>query len=282
MTIFAPELRVHFIEMAKAKGVPYLRELPPFKGYDGELSFLVVGSVAGGLCAPNSIIDVAVVGETATAEGLGKDPAWAVLFPGGRAGSARVDGVPLQFYFVTYNAIEAGLGDLRDSYFYNYGNPVIIHDPKGRYAQLHTAFVSARPHLRRLRLEGKLDMLRRRYADLETSLRYRDLMSATWIGLELITLGIKVTALIDDVHFDPRKRLFLTGLAGRLGYQLEGSFRQMVAGLAELAELRMDSNPGNFRFPVRLASVIQVLSEEARTQGFRVGLERLDPRCAEG
>ena len=282
MTIFAPELRAQFIEVAKVKGLPYLRELAPFKARDGELAFILVGSVASGLCAPNSDIDIAVIGDSATAEALNMDPAWNHLFPGGRGGAARVDGVPLQFYFIAYDVIEAGLGDLRDSYFYQYGSPVILHDPKGRYAQLQAALEAARPKLRRQRLEGKLDMLRRRYADLETSLRYRDLMSATWIGLELITLGIKVAALLDDVPFDPRKRLFLTGLAGRLGYQLEGSFRQLIAGLAELSELRLDSNPGNFRFPVRIASVIQVLSEEARGQGFRVELDRPDPRCAEG
>ncbi len=290
MTVLAPELRTHFLELARAKCLPYLRELPMFRPFDGKLAFAVVGSVASGLCSPTSDIDLAVVMDEATLAELVKNPDWTAAFGEGpvsgpvgwgRPCETTVEGVPVQFYCVTYEHIQARLDDLRDSYIYHYGNSVPLYDPDERYGKLLAGLKAAGPELRRQRLEGKLDMLRRRYAALEASLRLKDVMAATQVALELLTLGIKVTALIDDVPFDPRKRLFFTGLAGRLGYQIEGSFRQLIAAIAEFGQLEANTNVAGLRFPSRLVSLINVLSDEARAQGFKVGLDKPDPRCSE-
>ncbi len=293
MNLFAPELRSQFLALARAKCLPYLREQPMLKKQEGKLAFVVVGSVATGLCTPTSEIDVAVVGDTATYEAMAKDPGWTASFgadqpadgdrpPGGDwPCQAVVDGLPLRYYCTTFEWIQDGIGNLRDSYIYHYGSAVILLDSQDRYARLLAALRSAAPDLRRRRLEGKLDQLRRRYAALEASLRYHDIMTAARVGLEMITLAVKVTALLDDVPFDPRKGLFFTGLAGRLGYQLEGSFRQLVGAIGELGQLQATTNPASLRLAPRLVSIINVLSDEARDQGFAVGLERPDPRCAE-
>ncbi len=293
MTILAPELRSQFLELAKTKCLPYLEAQTIFKRQQGKLAYVVVGSVATGLCTRTSDIDVAIVGDAATYEELTKDPAWPTTFtqeqpavgdrpPGGDwPCQTMVDGVPLQFYCTTFEWIQGGLQDLRDTYIYHYGTAVVLQDAGERYGQLLGALRSAAPEFRRQRLEGKLDLLRRRYAALEASLRYLDIMAATQTGLEMITLAVKVTALLDDVPFDPRKRLFFTGLAGRLGYQLENSFRQMVMALGEFGQLQTGTNLAGLRLPSRLVSVINVLSDEAREQGFKVGLDRPDPRCAE-
>lgn len=293
MTLLAPELRSQFLTLAQTKCLPYLLEQPMLKLQEGKLAYVVVGSVATGLCTPNSDIDVAVVGDTATYEAMTKDPAWAASFgvdqpaagdrpPGGDwPCQTVVDGVPLQYYCTAFEWIQGGIGDLRDSYIYHYGNAVILRDFQDRYAHLLAALRSAAPGLRRQRLEGKLDQLRRRYSALETSLRYHDVMAAARVGLEMVNLAVKVTALLDDVPFDPRKRLLFTGLAGRLGYQLEGSFRQLVGAIGEFGQLQTSTNLASLRLPSRLVSVINVLSDEARKQGFGVGLDRPDPRCVE-
>lgn len=294
MTTLAPELRSQFLALAQAKCLPYLLAQPIFKQQDGKLAFVVVGSVATGLCTPGSDIDVAVVGDTATYEALTKDPAWAASFgvyqsaagdrpPGGDwPCQTVVDGVPLQYYCTTFEWIQGGIAELRDSYIYHYGNAVVLADSQERYGNLLTAVRAAAPALRKQRLEGKLDQLRRRYAALETYIRYQDVMGAVRTGLELVTLALKVTALLDDVPFDPRKRLLFTSLTGRLGYQLEGGFRQMVASLGEMAQLQQGTKLTGLRLPNRLVSMINTLSDEARRQGFTVDLDRPDPRCAEG
>ena len=296
MSILAPELRSQFLALAQTKGLAFLDEQPLFKPRSDKLAYVVVGSVATGLCTPTSDIDIAVVSDQAVYEELTRDPAWAATLgspesrqaltgdrpPGGDwPAQTVVDGVRLQYYCTTYEWIEAGIADLRDSYIYHYGTAVILRDPQQRYARLLESLRAAAPALRKQRLEGKLDWLRRRYGTLEASLRYRDVIGAVRVGLELIILAVKVTALLDDVPFDPRKRLLLTGLAGRLCYQLEGSFRQLLAALGELGRLDAGTNLTELRLPGRLVGIINILSDEARAQGFTVDLERPDPRCAE-
>jgi len=62
-------------------------------------------------------------------------------------------------------------------------------------------------------------LLRRRNA-LHAVIADGDIIVIARVCLELISLCMKVCALIDDVPFTPRKRFFQTALAGPLGREL--------------------------------------------------------------
>ncbi|RJQ08140.1 MAG: hypothetical protein C4551_05795 [Bacillota bacterium] len=271
-----PQLRATLLGLAQTRCVDYIRRQPPMAGRE-DLAYVVVGSVATGLVTSASSIDIAVMADKDAFKALTQDPAW----NGERPWDAFIDGASLKYYCVAYDQVEQGLRELRDSYVYYYGSAVIIHDPTGKCAEFMANVRSALPDLRRQRLEGKLDMLRRRFSAMEAAFRYRDVMAAAAICVEMVTLAIKVTALLDDVPFDPRSQLFLGGLAGRVGYQVEGIIRKLIGHIGELEYLGQTADTAAFRFPARMVELINILSDEARSQGFEVGLEKPDPRCAE-
>jgi len=248
-----PELRATLLELARTRCVDYIRRQPPMAGRE-DLSYVVVGPVATGLVTSLSGIDIAVMGDRGVLESLAEDPAW----NGGRPWDTILDGAPLKYYCIAYDQVEQGLRELRDSYFYHYANGIVVHDPTGKCSEFMTTVRSALPELRRQRLEGKLDMLRRRFSAMETAFRYRDVMAAAALCVEMVTMAIKVTALLDDVPFDPRNQLFFCGLAGRVGYQVEGIIRKLIGHIGELEHLGQSADAGLLRFPARMVELIKI------------------------
>lgn len=265
------------VYVSRSKVLPYLAGLPLFAPRAEELAFVLTGTVPTELFRVEGDVDMAVVVESELYQRLVDEPDWEAS----HAGETRLDALRVRHQTTTFDLIEENIRRLSDVHLYDYGNSVVLYDPHGHYGELLGRITSALPELRRQRLEGKLDLLRRRYWVLEALLRDRDVLAAAGLGLEILRLAAKVTALLDDVPFNPRRHLLLTGLSGRLGYRVERSFRQLLVLVGQLGELRPDTDVGRLELPVRLAALINTLSEEARNQGFRVELDRPDPRCAE-
>jgi len=187
----------------------------------------------------------------------------------------------LHYYAIPFDKVENKLRELDDMYLYVYSNAIVLRDPGNQYARKFSKLSSHVFEVRKQRLEGKLDMLIRRYRALKSALAEKDVLSIGRICLELITLCLKVIALLDDIPFDPRKRLFTTALKGRIGQRVEDKIRQLFSILGTVGWLRGDSDFANFAFPDKLGEIIEILSEEADKQGFRVGLRSPDMRHAE-
>jgi len=271
------EVQSKLQQFAKSKCLPYLLGLPRFKPYLERLSFILVGSVATGFCRENSDIDIAILCDEETYKAISKDTSW----DAGKPSKAKIDGVQLHYYAITFDKVENKLRELDDMYLYVYSNAIVLRDPGNQYARKFSKLSSHVFEVRKQRLEGKLDMLIRRYRALKSALAEKDVLSIGRICLELITLCLKVIALLDDIPFDPRKRLFTTALKGRIGQRVEDKIRQLFSILGTVGWLRGDSDFANFAFPDKLGEIIEILSEEADKQGFRVGLRSPDMRHAE-
>lgn len=265
------------VYVSRSKVLPYLAGLPLFAPRAEELAFVLTGTVPTELFRVEGDVDMAIVIETELHDKLAEEPDWQA----NHSGETRLGALRVRHQTTTFDTIEENVRQLSDSYIYDYGNSVVLYDPHGHYGELLGRVTAALPELRRQRLEGKLDLLRRRYWMLEAALRDRDVLAAAGLGLELLRLAAKVTALLDDVPFNPRRHLFLTALSGRLGYRLERAFRIFLLQIGQLSELRPDTDVSRLDLPVRLAGLINTLSEEARGQEFRVELDRPDHRCAE-
>lgn len=264
-------------EFAKSKCLPYLLNLPRFEPYLERLSFILVGSVATGFCSKDSDIDIAIVCDEETYKAISKDTPW----DAGRPSEVEINGVQLHYYAITFDNIESKLKELDDVYLYVYSNAVVLRDPGNKYTRRFSRLNSRVPEVRKQLLEGKLDMLIRRYKALKYALVEKDILSIGRICLELITLCLKVIALLDDTPFEPRKRLFTTALKGRLGQQVEDKIRELFSSLGTLGQLKDDLDFANFAFIDNIGKIIEILSEEAGKQGFRVGLESPDRRHVE-
>ena len=180
-----------------------------------------------------------------------------------------------------FDDVEERLRALDDACLHIYSNVLVLHDPGDQYARRLGRLAARTPELRKQRLEGKLDMLIRRSTALEPCLAVRDVLAISRICLELITLCLKITALLDDVPFDPRKRLFKTALAGRLGQRIEDRIRGLFASIGTVGDLADDADFAGFSFPDKIQEIVKILSEEASRQGFQVGLESPDRRHIE-
>ena len=264
-------------EIARSDCVPYLLELPKFAPHAGKLSLVLVGSAATGTCREDSDIDIAVVCDERTFACISAGTEWA----SGRPSEVEVSGIQLHYYGITFDTIELRLRDLHDAYIYLYSSAVALHDPEDCYVRRLYGLLAGDPDLRRQRVEGKLDMLLRRSRALDACLEEGDILTIGRVCLEIIALCVKVSALLDDTPFDPRKRLFGTGLAGRLGRRLEKDIRRLFAEIGGLADLASAEDFQAFAFPRRLEAIIRRLSDEARKQGFRVGIEKPDKRHME-
>ena len=264
-------------EFAKSKCLPYLLNLPRFASSIEQLSFILVGSVATGLSEEGSDIDIAIVCDEEFYEAISYDTQWGASRPS----QIRIGGIQLHYYGITFEKIGSRLSDLDDIYLYVYSNSVVLRDPQDRYVQWLHGLSSHTPEIRKQRLDGKLDMLIRRSRALGSVISERDILCIGRLCLETITLCLKITALLDDVPFDPRKRLFRTALKGRIGQQIEDRVRHLFSSLGNLGQLNEDSDFMGFAFPGMMNEMVNTLSQEAAKQGFLVGLEQLDRRHLE-
>jgi len=271
------DIQARLLKFAESKCLPYLLERPEFNDYLEKLSFVLVGSVPTGFCNENSDIDIAIVCNEETYKSISSNTAW----DKGKPSEVYLDNIQLHYYAITFNRIEDRLKELDDIYLYVYGNCIILKEPNNQYTERFKGLFPYISEVRKQRLEGKLDMLLRRYRGFKSAFNEIDILMIARICLELITLCLKTIALLDNVPFDPRKRLFNMALSGNLGCQLDSKMRQLFCELGNLGQLINDLDFTNFSFCKKIDEVIQIISNEAISQGFRIGLEKPDIRHLE-
>ena len=249
-------------KFARSVALPYLMELPKIKPHAANLSFVLVGSAAAGLCREDSDVDIAIVCDKATCEYVSEGQSWSE----GRPSEIAIQGTQLHYYAISFEQIEAKMAVLDDGALYLYGNAIIISDPSRRYERLLSRLKELGSETRKERLEGKLDMLLRRMRALESCASMGDELVTAEVYLEVIRHTLKIIALLDDVPFNPRKRLFNTALAGKLGRRFEDDLRRLLSRFDDISGLKR---------------IVRVLCDEAEGQGFKVGLGEPDRRQME-
>jgi len=261
-------------QFAREVCLPHLTGLDRFGPHRDRLSFMLVGSVATGLCDESSDVDIAVVCEQSVYDAISNGTDW----DRGRPTEEDLDGVQLQYYGIAFEEIERKLAGLDDASLHVYSTAIPLMDPDSQYFERLGHLLTTNSQVRKARLEGKLDMLIRRSRALGSAVETGDVISIADVCFELIRRSLAVVALLDDTRFDPRKRLFTTALRGELGRSVEPRIRELLSAIGELGETRGPDDLAGFTFPGRVEELIALLSDEAREQGFRVGLETPDRR----
>ena len=216
--------------------MPFLSNLPVFRPYAERACFLLVGSAATGLCEEGSDVDIAVVCDADVYEKVSEGQPWAE----GRPSQEILDGTQLHYFAVDCDEIERRLKQLDDLWLYLYSHAIVLRDTTGLWASRFAALLAQMPEVRRTRVEGKLDMLRRRSSVLA---EVPDIHALAAVCLENISLCLKVIGLLDDVAFDPRKRMFATALQGNLGRRLEPQIRELYEALQASCSVPLPPTP---------------------------------------
>ena len=157
----------------------------------------------------------------------------------------------------------------------------MLEDKQGNYAERLSRMLANDPGIRKQRIEGKLDMLLRRSRALTSGIQEGDPVAIANVSLQVITLCLKVIALLDDVPFDPRKHFFKSALSGELGMRLTGEIRHLFNELGKLGSIDNVDDSGTFDLPGKLQTITDVLCDASQKQGFSVGLDKPDRRHLE-
>jgi hypothetical protein len=226
--------------------------------------------VATGFCRETSDVDIALLCDVATYARISAGKPW----PQGRPTEVQLGPQGLHYYAESFDAVLVRLETLDDACLYTYGTARVLRDPEALFER-NVAPAIRRPGLRKERLEGKLDMLLRRTKALAGAAREQaNALVLAKMSLEVVSLALKVIALLDDVPFDPRKRLVETALVGPLG-------RGMATDVAELIQTACQWPARGRVFLDHLTDLCRRLSQAANQAGFAVGLPAGDYRAQE-
>jgi len=269
------DIQIKLLEFAKSDCMSYLLNLPVIAPYSDQISFVLVGSVASGLCQENSDIDIALICDDKIYKIISKNSSWDKGIPT----ETKLNGIQLHYFGITSDKIKAKLEQLDDIFLFVYSNVIILKNEQ-KIESLN-AFIKKASKIRRQRIEGKLDMLLRRLLAFKQCLIEKDIMVTYRICMDLITICLKVIALLDNVPFDPRKRFFKTALSGELGQKLQRKVQIIFSELGKIGQQGDDEAFIYSDLPGKFDDIVQCLSDETVKQGFRVGLEKPDYRHME-
>ena len=268
------QIQGYLLNFAKSTGLNYLYQQDIISPSRDEISFVLVGSAATGLCRENSDVDLALVCDEEIYKIISSNTPWDKERPS----EIIIKDVRLHYYGISFEKILSKLSDLDDIAFYIYLNVVILEDKKNKYQEEILDKFKNNYEVRKQRIEGKMDMLLRRSKALNYAIEYNDRLVIAKIVLEIMNLILKVIALLDDVQFDPRKRLYNTALTGTLGQNLSGEIRQIFHFLDCLGEKELEKDNKLSGLPDHIQVINNKICSEAEKQKFRVGLEKPDHR----
>jgi len=218
------------ITFAKEVAYPYILRLPFYVEHENNISVLLVGSAATGLCTEASDVDICLLCRDHVYNEISKNTNWS----NGRPTEVILDKTQLHFYAISFETLEIKITDYDDITFYVYGNATALNDDAGLFIKLKNIIfdeeiINGRKH-------KALDMLIRRNRALTQILNGEsDPILRITIGLEIIEHLLKVTALSDNIMFDKRKRFYNTALIGNIGIMIQPKIDTLLAYLSEIS-----------------------------------------------
>ena len=126
------QIKDKFITFAKYLACPYVLNLDAVKPYVNEVSIMLVGSVATGICNPSSDVDICIMCTRETFDKINPFIDWNA----GKYMEMSISGVKTRYYLETIEDITAGLSKLDDLMFYLYTFAIPLDDVSGAYTNL--------------------------------------------------------------------------------------------------------------------------------------------------
>ena len=109
-------------KFAFGTGYNYIIEQQKFKDNFDKICFLLVGSVATGLCSIDSDVDICMLCERETFEKISVDTKWQMGCPT----EIIIDGIQLHYYAISTESVIDKINKFDDITFYVYGTATVI------------------------------------------------------------------------------------------------------------------------------------------------------------
>lgn len=210
------------VSFAFEKAYPYMKEQPKIKEYLSQISFILVGSAATGLCNSDSDVDICLLCNQKIYDEISKDTRW----NNGCPTEVILDGTQLHYYAISVESLHKKIDEMDALALYVYSNAMVIDDSNGQYQQIAERIHA--PEVLFQRFQNESDMLRRRRGALHYVLNNdTDPMVRMEICTEIIKRLLICIALFDGNECDSRKRTYQTALLGNAGKSLKSKIDEM-------------------------------------------------------
>ncbi len=209
-------VRERFLNFAEKTAYPYIINLPFVSNHINDMSILLIGSAASGLCTEYSDVDICIL----CGDELLKKISENTNLSSGSPNELILEGIQLHYFAVSFEFVFNKLNEFDDICFYLYSTAAVLNDNSGLYLKIRNVFDDE--NLKLKRKEKAADLFFRRTRALNSIFeRETDPVIRLDIAIEIIKHILKVTALIDNVPFDIRKRFYTTALKGVVGKNIK-------------------------------------------------------------
>lgn len=224
------QIRDKFITFAKYLACPYVLNLDAVKPYINEISILLVGSVATGICNPSSDVDICIMCPRETYNKI--EPF--IDRNAGKYMEMSISGVKTRYYIEALEDIIDGLNRLDDLSFYLYSFAIPLDDVSGAYKNLQK-YINEQQLVAKRKGHVFRSMIRRRRALSAYLDSYKDPFGRITSAHDLIKSILRAIAVYDNLPYDPKKHPYQTALAGTTGNFLKPCIDELISYISRIS-----------------------------------------------
>jgi len=218
------------IMFAKNIAYPYIQQLPFYIEHENNISVLLVGSAATGLCTESSDVDICILCREYIFNEISANTNW----NNGKPTEVILNNMQLHFYAISIETIEKKIVEYDDVTFYIYGNTITLNDNANLICKLENLINNDEIKIERKNKAFDL-LIRRNKALAQIFEKEPDPISRISVGMEIIEHLLKNVALSDNTMFDKRKRFYYTALTGKNGMLIKPKIDILLAYLSEIS-----------------------------------------------
>ena len=224
------QIKDKFITFAKYLACPYVLNLDAVKPYVNEVSIMLVGSVATGICNPSSDVDICIMCTRETFDKINPFIDWNA----GKYMEMSISGVKTRYYLETIEDITAGLSKLDDLMFYLYTFAIPLDDVSGAYKNLQK-FITEQQLVTKRKNHVFRSMMRRRRALSAYLDSYKDPFGRLYNAQDLLKSVLRAIAVYDNLPYDPKTHPYQTALSGTTGQFLQPCIDELIVYISRIA-----------------------------------------------
>lgn len=209
---------------------PFIIRQPNIENFSDDISFLLVGSTATGLCSEYSDVDICLLCPQDVFDKISMNTNWV----NGRPTEIIIEGIQLHYYAISVDTIINKIKSMDDITFYIYRTAIALNDNSGMFIRIQELIENN--DLNKNRKIAAFDILTRRNRALKQVLsQEKDPIIRLRMSLEIIEHLLKAIALTDNLQFDIRKRLYITALLGQHGQNLKCNINNLFSLMGQIS-----------------------------------------------
>lgn len=224
------QIKDKFVTFAKFLACPYVLNLDAVKPYVNQVSILLVGSVATGICNPSSDVDICILCKRDVYDQINPLIEWNA----GKYMEMSISGVKTRYYLEVLEDVIEGLNKLDDLMFYLYTFAIPLDDVSGAYKNLQK-YIYDQQLIAKRKKHVFRSMVRRRRTLSSYLESYKDPFGRITVAYDILKAVLRAIAVYDNLPFDPKKHPYQTALSGQTGKFLQPCIDELIPCISRIS-----------------------------------------------